>query len=147
MTTVTHRQIINYEAGYQASIRQLGLSDYSRYPPSTSMFPLSQRGGTRPTSDIEAPAGTVIQRKYDDIPSLTNEPPSIASLMYFHSGCRDIRRITEEGQPHIFDMQIVECFVKRPVELMSLERSGRPGTLRNKNERERIRLCKPREGM
>jgi hypothetical protein len=110
------------------------------------MFPLSHRGGTRPTSDIEAPTGIVIQRKYYELLSPTNEPPSITSLVYLHSGCSDVRRIAEERQPHIFDVQIVEGFVKRPVELMSLEQSGRPETL-NKDERVRIRLCKPQEGM
>jgi hypothetical protein len=47
--------------------------------------------------------------------------------MYLHSGCRDVRRIAEEGQPHVFDMQIVERLVQRPVELMPLERSRKPG--------------------
>jgi len=51
---------------------------------------------------------------------LTNESPSITSLVYFHSRCRDVRCIAEKGKPHIFDMQIVERFVKRAVELMPL---------------------------
>jgi hypothetical protein len=51
---------------------------------------------------------------------LTNEPPSITSLVYLHPRCCDVRCIAEEGKPHIFDVQIVERFVKRAVELMPL---------------------------
>ena len=51
---------------------------------------------------------------------LTDEPPSITGLMYLHPRGRDIRCITEEGKPHIFDVRIVKRFVKRAVELMPL---------------------------
>jgi hypothetical protein len=43
--------------------------------------------------------------------------------MYLHPRRRDVRGITEEGKPHIFDMQIVERFVKRAVEFVSLTKN------------------------
>ena len=76
---------------------------------------------------------------------LTNESPSIASLVYFHPRRRDIRCIAEEGQPHIFDMQIVERFVKRAVELMPLIEKKILETSSSKTYVS-IPLCRPREG-
>jgi hypothetical protein len=43
--------------------------------------------------------------------------------MYLHPRRRDVRGITEEGKPHIFNMQVIECLVKRAVELVSLTKS------------------------
>ena len=60
------------------------------------------------------------QHKQGELTGLTNEPPSITSLVYLHPRRRDVRCIAEEGKPHIFDMQVVECFVKRAVKLMPL---------------------------
>jgi len=67
--------------------------------------------------------GTVGHHQQFKHKRLTNEPPSITSLVYLHSRCRDVRCIAEEGKPHIFDMQIVERFVKRAVELVPLNKS------------------------
>jgi hypothetical protein len=66
---------------------------------------------------------TVDQHEQHKYKRLTNEPPSITSLMYLHPRRRDVRGITEEGKPHVFDMQIVERFVKRAVELVSLTKN------------------------
>lgn len=66
---------------------------------------------------------TVGQHEQDKHKRLTNEPPSITRLMYLHPRRRDVRGITEEGKPHIFDMQIVERFVKRAVEFVSLTKN------------------------
>lgn len=76
---------------------------------------------------------------------LTNEPPSITSLVYLHPRRRDIRSIAEEGKPHIFDMQIVERFVKRAVELMPLIENEIWRHPRAKHVS--ILLCRPQEGM
>lgn len=136
-----------WKAGVRHPFQELGhVICHLRYPPSTSMFPLSQSGGTRPTSDIEAPAGGLFghyqQCKHK---RLTNEPPSITSLMYLHSRCRDVRCIAEEGKPHIFDMQVVKCFVKRAVELVPLKKYRLVTS--SKDWGVNIRLCKPRGGM
>jgi hypothetical protein len=64
--------------------------------------------------------GAVIQHKRSEPTRPTNEPPSITSLVYLHPRRGDVRCIAEEREPHIFDMQIVERFVKRPVEFMPL---------------------------
>jgi len=42
--------------------------------------------------------------------------------MYLHPRRRDVRRVAEEGKPHVFDMQVVERFVKRAVEFVSLDK-------------------------
>jgi hypothetical protein len=88
---------------------------------------------------------TVGQHEQHKHMRLTDEPPSITSLMYLHPRRRDVRGITEEGKPHIFDMQIVECLVKRAVELVSLTK--RVGQWPSRDGRVGIQLCKPREGM
>jgi hypothetical protein len=65
------------------------------------------------------------QNKQGELTRLTNEPPSITSLVYLHSRRRNIRCIAEEGKPHIFDMQIIERFVKGAVEFMPLIKESR----------------------
>jgi hypothetical protein len=66
---------------------------------------------------------TVGQHEQHKHMRLTNESPSITGLMYLHPRRRDVRGITEEGKPHIFNMQVIECLVKRAVELVSLTKS------------------------
>ena len=39
---------------------------------------------------------------------LTYEPPCIAVLVYHHGRRVDIRGIAEVGQPHVFDMKVIE---------------------------------------
>jgi len=85
------------------------------------------------------------QNKQGELTQLTNEPPSITCLVYLHPRRRDVRCIAEEGKPHIFDMQIVERFVKRAVELMPLIKSKLKTPSRKTDVS--IQLCRPQEGM
>lgn len=43
---------------------------------------------------------------------LTDKPPRETSLMDLHARCIDVRRIAEVWEPHILDMQIVECLIE-----------------------------------
>jgi hypothetical protein len=88
----------------------------------------------------------VRQHKQGKLTRLTNKPPSIASFVYLHPRRRDVRCIAEEGKPHIFDMQIVEHFVNRAVELVPLTIKGKLGTPSRKTDVS-IQLCRQREGM
>ena len=63
---------------------------------------------------------SIIQCEHTKYPWLTDKPPSVTSLVYLHTRSRDVRSIAEEWQPHIFDVQIIECLVKRSVKLVSL---------------------------
>ncbi len=69
----------------------------------------------------------VYENEQGELTRLTNKPPSITSLVYLHPGRRDVRCIAEEGKPHIFDMQIVERFIKRAIELMPLTENKKLG--------------------
>ena len=42
-----------------------------------------------------------------------NEPPRIPRLVDIHPRRRDVRRVAEERQPHILDVQIVECLYRQ----------------------------------
>lgn len=64
----------------------------------------------------------IIQYEHTEYPWLTDKSPSVTSLVYLHTRSRDICGIAEEWQPHIFDMQVIECLVQRSVELVSLIR-------------------------
>ena len=73
------------------------------------MLPLSQSGGKRPISVIDAPKGLSDEKQDVGVPSeLTNESPCVSSLVDFHARCVDIGRVAEIWQPHIFDMKIIE---------------------------------------
>jgi hypothetical protein len=86
------------------------------------------------------------QRKQGRLTGLTDEPPRITSLVYLHPRRRDVRCIAEEGKPHIFDMQIIERFIKRAIELMPLIIKRKLETPSRKTD---IGLlsCRPREDM
>ena len=62
----------------------------------------------------------IIQCKHTEYPWLTDKPPSVTSFVYLHTRSGDVCSIAEEWQPHVFDVQIIECLVERSVELMSL---------------------------
>ena len=87
----------------------------------------------------------IIQCEHTEYPLLTDKPPSVTSLVYLHTRCRDVRSIAEEWQPHIFDVQIIECLVESSVELVSLIHLS----ARDENQRKRLhrQLCRLPEGM
>jgi hypothetical protein len=39
---------------------------------------------------------------------LTDESPGVTRSMYFHIGFEDVRRVTEEWDPHVFDVNVIE---------------------------------------
>lgn len=52
--------------------------------------------------------------------ALTDVPPGITSLVYFHPRGDNIRGIAEKWQPHVFDVKIVERLPHCTVELVTL---------------------------
>lgn len=56
----THRKVIHYKGDPSAKFSMYGHHNVP-YPPSTSMFPLSHKGGSKPTSVIEAPKRDVMR--------------------------------------------------------------------------------------
>lgn len=73
------------------------------------MLPLSHRGGSSPTSVMDAPFGDGFRAKITQYSwKLTDEPPSIACLVDLHSRSDDISCIAIVRQPHVFDMKVVE---------------------------------------
>ena len=44
--------------------------------------------------------------------NLTDEPPRVARIMDLHARGQDIGRVTEERQPHVFNVKVVECLTK-----------------------------------
>ena len=51
---------------------------------------------------------------------LTDESPSVTSLMDFHLRGYNVGRIAKVWKPHIFDVKTVEGFIYGSVELMTL---------------------------
>ena len=51
---------------------------------------------------------------------LTDVPPGVSCFVYLHSGCDNVGGVAEEWQPHVFDVEIVESFPYRSVELVTL---------------------------
>jgi len=51
---------------------------------------------------------------------LTDVPPGVSCFVYLHPGCDNVGGVAEEWQPHVFNVEIVECFPYRSVELVTL---------------------------
>jgi len=51
---------------------------------------------------------------------LTDVPPCVSCFVYLHPGCDNVGGVAEEWQPHVFNVEIVERFPYRSVELVTL---------------------------
>lgn len=51
---------------------------------------------------------------------LTDITPRITRLVDIHGGSVDIGGVAKEWQPHIFNVEVVEGLVYRPIEFMTL---------------------------
>ena len=51
---------------------------------------------------------------------LTDVPPGVSCFVYLHPGGDDVGGVAEEWQPHIFNVEIVECLPYCSVELVTL---------------------------
>lgn len=52
--------------------------------------------------------------------TLTDVPPGISCFVYLHPGGDDVGGIAEKWQPHVFNVEIVECLPYCSVELVTL---------------------------
>ena len=39
----------------------------------------------------------------------TDKTPRVSSLVYLHAGCENVRSIAKIGQPHVFNVEVIEC--------------------------------------
>ena len=52
--------------------------------------------------------------------ALTDVPPGISCFMYLHPGGDDVGGIAKKWQPHVFNVEIVECLPYCSIELVTL---------------------------
>lgn len=54
--------------------------------------------------------------------------------MYFLNRLQNVGRVTEERQPHVFNMRVVKAFVNRPIEFVPGRiRDNWPGKIRRQS--------------